>query len=50
MAILLIVSRLARTAGRYRELALITLAMVIVLVGGALFSLAEDVSYGTALY
>ena len=47
---LFLVTRLIRTANRYRARALVTLAALIVLVGAALFSLAEHISYGLALY
>jgi voltage-gated potassium channel len=50
MPIFLIASRLVKSLGRYRELALIGLAVVIVLVGAGLFSLSEGVGYGLALY
>lgn len=50
MPIFLIASRLVQSLGRYRAMALIGLAMVIVLVGAAAFSLAEGVSFGLALY
>ncbi len=50
MPIFLIASRVVRNLGRYRELALIGLAVGIVFVGAGLFSLTEGVSYGLALY
>ncbi len=50
MPIFLVVRHLVRRAGRYRELALISCAALIVLIGAALFSLAEHVGFGTAVY
>jgi voltage-gated potassium channel len=50
MPIFLVVTRLLHRAGRYRELALIALAFVIVLIGAALFSLTEHIGFGTAVY
>jgi voltage-gated potassium channel len=47
---LFLVTRLIHTADRYRARALITLAGLIVIVGAALFSIAEHISYGLALY
>jgi hypothetical protein len=48
MSLFLVVARLLRSAGRYREVVLVLLAVVIVLVGAGLFSLSEHVDYGTA--
>jgi voltage-gated potassium channel len=50
MPIFIVVRRLLRPLRGYREVALISLAVAIVLIGAGLFSLAEHVSYGTALY
>src|SRR5579862_903869 len=50
MPIFLVVSRLLHGAQRYREMALIGLAFVIVLVGAALFSVTEHIGFGTAIY
>ncbi len=50
MPLFLIASRLFKRAGRYRIQALVGLAFLIVLVGAGLFSLAEHISYGAALY
>lgn len=50
MPIFLALRHFARRTGRYRELALIGLAALIVVVGAVLFSLAEHVDFGTSLY
>lgn len=50
MTLFLVARRLVRRLGRFRELALIGLALVIVLVGAGLFSIAEHVGYGIGLY
>jgi len=50
MPIFLALRHFARRAGRYRELALIGFAALIVVVGAMLFSLAEHVGFGTSLY
>jgi voltage-gated potassium channel len=45
-----LVRRLIRPINRYREVALISLAIAIVLIGAGLFSLTQHISYGVALY
>ena len=50
MPIFLVVHRLSRRLGRYRELLLLASAVVIVFIGAGLFSLAEHISYGIGLY
>lgn len=50
MAIFIVTARLLRRVSRYRVRALVGLAVTIMLVGAALFSLVEHISYGTALY
>jgi voltage-gated potassium channel len=50
MSLFVVARQLAKTAGRYREIALIALAIVILFVGGVLFSVMEHTSIGTALY
>lgn len=47
---LFLISRLVRKVGRYRELALICVALLIMLIGAALFSLTQHISIGVALY
>ncbi|HEX4109282.1 MAG TPA: ion channel [Solirubrobacteraceae bacterium] len=50
MPLFLVAARLVRRIGRYRVYVLIGLAGVIILVGAALFSACEHVSYGIGLY
>jgi len=50
MPIFLVVRRLFRPLGRYRELALVMTAVAIVFSGAGLFSLTQHISYGVALY
>lgn len=50
MPIFLAVRRFLHPLSRYRELALISLALAIVLIGAGLFALSEGVSYGLGLY
>jgi voltage-gated potassium channel len=50
MSLFLIASRLVRRAGRYRVLALVGAAVIVMLIGAALFSLTQHVSIGVALY
>lgn len=50
MPIFFVVRRFLRPLNRYREIALIALAVAIVLIGAGLFSLAEGVNYGIGLY
>ena len=50
MPIFLTVRRFLRPLNRYREVALIALAVLIVLIGAALFSITQHISYGVALY
>ena len=50
MSLFLIASRLVRRAGRYRVQALIGAAVIVMLIGAALFSLTQHVSIGVALY
>jgi len=50
MSLFLVARRLVKTAGRYREITLIVLALVILFLGGVLFSIIEHVGFGTSLY
>ncbi len=50
MPIFLAVRNLILRPNRYRELALIGLALAIVVIGAALFSLTEHISFGFGLY
>jgi len=50
MPLFLITSRLLSKIGRYRVAALVGLAVTIMVVGGALFSLTQHISFGTGLY
>jgi voltage-gated potassium channel len=50
MSLFLVARRLAKTVNRFRELTLISVALLIVLVGAGLFSAAEGIGFGTALY
>jgi len=50
MSIFLVAARLVKNAPRRREITLAALAVLIVFVGAALFSVFEHVRYGTALY
>jgi voltage-gated potassium channel len=50
MPLFLTALRRVRRLHHFRELALICLALTIVLVGAALFSLTQSISFGTALY
>lgn len=50
MPIFAVVAHFVRRTGRYREILLITVAIMIVLIGAGLFSLTEHVSYGIGLY
>jgi voltage-gated potassium channel len=45
-----LIARLARRLGRFKEIALLLTAVVILLLGAALFSLTQHVSIGIALY
>jgi voltage-gated potassium channel len=45
-----LIARLARRYRRFKEIALLTTAIVILLVGAALFSLTQHISLGEALY
>lgn len=50
MPLFLIANRFARRITRYKEIALLVTAVLIVLLGAALFSLTQHVSIGLALY
>jgi voltage-gated potassium channel len=50
MPIFIAVSRLFHVANRYRVLALVALAVMVVVIAATLFSIAEGISFGTALY
>jgi voltage-gated potassium channel len=50
MPIFLVFTRLFKSVSRYRVRALVALAVAILLVGAALFSVTQGVDYGTALY
>jgi voltage-gated potassium channel len=50
MPVFLVALTVFRRAGRYRVRVLVAVAIGIVLIGGAAFSLAEGISYGTGLY
>ncbi|HXY46257.1 MAG TPA: ion channel [Acidimicrobiales bacterium] len=50
MTLFVVARRFVKTAGRYREITLIVLALVILFFGGLLFSVTEHVSLATALY
>lgn len=50
MPFFLVARRLFTAATRYRVMALLVLALVVVLLGAVLFSIFEQVSFGVALY
>jgi voltage-gated potassium channel len=50
MPLFIAVRRLFTARNRYRVLALVVLAMLVVLIGATLFSIAEQINFGTALY
>jgi len=47
---LFVIARLVRGLGRYREIALVSLALLIMLIGAVLFSLTQHISFGTGVY
>jgi voltage-gated potassium channel len=50
MSLFLVAARFVNRAGRYRVATLLSIAVLIVFIGATLFSVAEHVDFGTALY